>query len=223
MSWNTAALESARAALRAEMMRDGTVVRPMRRALVDNGLGLVKRTGAASVLAPVRVLLARESGSVQGNGQAPAGLGTNLSAFVVTEWTAPLMEGDTFSAEGVWWTVGPVNKLSRFGGVYRVEAPLVRGAPVIPNAPGSLVATPVLDPATVVELEWTGDTDAEAFLIERKTGTEVYAVVGTVTVPEFVDNTVSDNVSYMYRVRAARGGLYSDYSDEVSAYTGVAG
>jgi hypothetical protein len=74
----------------------------------------------------VRVRLSRESGLVKRNGETPAGIGTSLSAYVLTDHAAPLKEGDVFTAEGETWTVGPVNTFRRFGGIYKTEAPLVR-------------------------------------------------------------------------------------------------
>jgi hypothetical protein len=123
----TPALGQLRDGVRAHIAEDPTIVTPMRRALVANGVGGSDRTGAIAAAPRARVRLQNESGSVQSNRSGPTGLDTNLSLYVLTDHSAPLIEDDTFAALGYTWTVGPVNSFSRHGGIYKTEAPLVKG------------------------------------------------------------------------------------------------
>ncbi len=123
----TAALRQLRDGIKAHIAEQPTVITPMRRALEANDFGGFSRTGAESAQPKARVRLQHESGSVQSNTVVPSGLDTNLSLYVLTDHRAPLLEGDTFGALGFTWTVGPINSFSRHGGVYKTEAPLVKG------------------------------------------------------------------------------------------------
>jgi hypothetical protein len=123
----TPALSQLRDGVRAHIAESPTIVTPMRHALVANGLGGFDRTGALAAAPRARVRLQHESGSVQTNRSGPTGLDTNLSLYVLTDHRVPLIAGDTFEALGFTWTVGPVNSFSRHGGIYKTEAPLVKG------------------------------------------------------------------------------------------------
>lgn len=71
-----------------------------------------------------------------------------------------------------------------------------------------------------VLLTWQDNSGNEdGFEVERKTGVGgTFAVVGTTPAgtASFTDNTVQTGETYFYRVRAFRGALRSDYSDEAA-------
>lgn len=93
---------------------------------------------------------------------------------------------------------------------------------VAPDAPSSFTAVP--DSPTQVTLSWTDNSNdtEDGFSVERKTGAGgTYAVIGTTAtgVATYVDNTVSADTTYFYRVRAFTGSVFSSYSNEASVTT----
>jgi hypothetical protein len=105
---------------------------------------------------------------------------------------------------------------------YRVsEAELYRGdnSPP-PNPPGNLVAAAT--GSSTINLTWTDNaSDEEGFKVERKSGSDTFNQVATVgnNVTAYSDNGLSGSTTYIYRVRAYRSGLLSEYSNEASATT----
>jgi fibronectin type 3 domain-containing protein len=90
-----------------------------------------------------------------------------------------------------------------------------------PARPTDLLATAVSGPQ--VSLTWTDNSNNETgFVIERKTGSGSYGVIGNVGVNAtlFPDTTVAPNTTYTYRVKAVNGTLESDYSDPSTVTTG---
>jgi hypothetical protein len=85
-------------------------------------------------------------------------------------------------------------------------------------------AAPVLDELMPMQgglhVMWTNAEPAcDSIEIERKSATEAYAVV--FVLPGEADNKHDPNASmdtdYTYRIRCEKGGLYSDYSNELGA------
>jgi hypothetical protein len=115
-----------RTGIAALIAEDPTIVTPTRKPLVDNGFGSQVRAGTAVPQEKARVLLSHESSMVPATKETPAGLGSNLSMYVLTDYHAPLLEGDEFSALGASWTVGPINTLRYLGYAYATEALLTK-------------------------------------------------------------------------------------------------
>jgi len=89
-----------------------------------------------------------------------------------------------------------------------------------PNAPGNLTATAA--GSSAIDLTWMDSAnDEEGFKIERKSGSNPFSQIATVgnEVTAYNDNGLSGSTMYVYRVRAYRSGLLSDYSNEASATT----
>jgi hypothetical protein len=108
---------------------DPSIIGISRKPMKDNGMGgQVEDPYGTPTTFKARVLLSHESSSVPENKETPVGLGTNLSMYVLTDHTAPLLEGDTFAALGSSWTVGPLNTLRYLGYVYATEAALTKRA-----------------------------------------------------------------------------------------------
>ena len=92
---------------------------------------------------------------------------------------------------------------------------------VVPVAPSNL--TGVVVSTTQINLSWTDNsTNETGFKIERKTGTGVYAVVGTtaIDVTTFIDNGLTPSTTYTYRVYSYNaGGNSPTYSNELTLTT----
>jgi hypothetical protein len=214
-----AALRQLRVGIRCHIFEASTVITPMRRALVDDGFGGQIPSGTASAQPKARVRLQHESGSVQSNTVKPAGLDTNLSLYVLTDHRAPLEEGDTFSALGYTWTVGPVNSFSRHGGVYKTEAPLVKGSAVPVTIPGAFAALAISN--TEIDLTWTDTGAVNTYQIERKTGEGDFALIASPAAGALVfhDTGLESETEYTYRMHALSGAIPSAYTEEASATT----
>ena len=75
---------------------------------------------------------------------------------------------------------------------------------------------------TQINLAWTDNSaNEEGYSIERGLDGINFAEIGTVLadIVLYVDATCSPNTLYYYRVRAYKGGFYSDYSNVESAAT----
>jgi hypothetical protein len=191
----------------------------MRCPLVSDGFGGTVRSGTTVAQAKARVRLQHESGSVQSNRVGPAGLDTNLSLYVLTDHRAPLEEGDTFEALGFTWTVGSVNSFSRHGGIYKTEAPLVKGSAVPVTIPLSFAAEALSD--TEIDLTWTDTGAVNTYSLERKTGSGAFAVIASPAAGALIyhDTGLTAETAYVYRLRAYSGAIPSAYTDEVTATT----
>lgn len=93
--------------------------------------------------------------------------------------------------------------------------------PLTLNAPSNPTASALSH--SQIKLTWTDNSsDEQYFYIERKTGaTGTYSQVATVgaNVTTYTNTSLSQHTEYYYRVRAYGAGLYSAYSNEVSAST----
>jgi uncharacterized protein (TIGR02145 family) len=92
---------------------------------------------------------------------------------------------------------------------------------VVPFAPSNLTGT--VASSTQINLSWTDNSTNEAgFKIERKTGTGVYAVVGTTAtdITTYSDNGLTPNTTYTYRVYSNNAvGNSLTYSNELTLTT----
>jgi titin len=93
--------------------------------------------------------------------------------------------------------------------------------PLTLNAPSNLTASPLS--YSQIKLTWTDNSSNETrFYIERKTGASgTYSQVTYVgaNATTYTDYNLKQNTEYYYRVRAYGAGIYSAYSNEVSATT----
>jgi len=95
------------------------------------------------------------------------------------------------------------------------------------NQPASATATVTTDKVLSSELgkiiiDWTNNSTIEdGFKIERRTNGGSWSEVGSVgaNVKSYTDDDIDDNNNYDYRVRAYKGGSYSEYSATVSGTT----
>ena len=92
---------------------------------------------------------------------------------------------------------------------------------VVPIAPSNLTGT--VASTTQINLSWTDNsTNETGFKIERRTGTSIYAVVGTVNsdVLTFSDTGLTPSTTYTYRVYAYNAvGNSLTYTNEVTLTT----
>jgi hypothetical protein len=139
-----------RAGIKAIIDASPIVVTISRRELVDDGFGgqvELESTGQDVQEGTVRVLddgeqlvyegedlptvkarvrISQEASSVQKNGPEPAGIGTSFAAYVLTDYAAPLREGDEISAGSNTWRVGPVDVTKEGQHVIFTRAPLTK-------------------------------------------------------------------------------------------------
>jgi hypothetical protein len=121
---------------RVKQLRDGvqqlilenpTMLTVKRYPLKDNGMGqMIPDMESVPYVFVARVRLSHESSSIARNSSTPAGSGTSLSMYVLTDFSAPLQEGDCIDALGEHWTVGPVNVMRYLMRIHSTEAPLVK-------------------------------------------------------------------------------------------------
>jgi hypothetical protein len=101
-----------------------------RHLLIDNGFGtMIEDTGAVPETKKAVVRISHQAGGVQDTTVAPAGLTTNLSAYIVMLPNVDLRQGEVIMANTGTiqrWTVGMVDDLIIEGRVYARQAPLVR-------------------------------------------------------------------------------------------------
>jgi len=215
----TAALHQLRDGIRAHIAEDPTIVTPMRCPIVGDGFGGQAPSGTPEAQQAARIRIQHERGAVQSNAVGPAGLDTSLSLYALTDHRTPLAQGDTFTAFGSSWTVGPVNVFRRHGGIYKTEAPLVRGTAVPVTIPQDLAAAAASD--TEIALSWSDVGSVNSYSIERKTETGAYAVIATPAAGTFAytDSGLDPSTTYSYRMRAYDGSAWSAYTAEVSATT----
>jgi hypothetical protein len=92
------------------------------------------------------------------------------------------------------------------------------GSDTVPGNPTNLLAT---TSSTSVTLTWTAVSGATSYSIERKTGSEAFAAVGTTATTTHTDGGLAVATSYVYRVKAinTKG---SSSGVEVSATTTAA-
>lgn len=91
---------------------------------------------------------------------------------------------------------------------------------VVPAAPSGLFANGAYGDPHQIQLTWTDNSSSEGgFRLERRDGAAAYAVVGTLgaNVTSFIDNGLSLNTVYIYRVSAFSGALVSPPSAEAYA------
>lgn len=91
------------------------------------------------------------------------------------------------------------------------------------DAPATSLAAPHLDMVMkmngALHVTWTNNQpDCDTVRVERKTDTDAWAEKYSVpgSVDNKMDGTATANTTYTYRVRCAKGGAFSDYSNEMS-------
>lgn len=100
-----------------------TTVTYSRKPLVDDGFGgQVQDPFGTPTTGTAIVRISHEKYGVKDDSSTPTGLSTNLTKFVLMDYTVPLNEGDAIGD----WRLGPVDTFSKFGGVYGAQAPLRR-------------------------------------------------------------------------------------------------
>jgi hypothetical protein len=90
-------------------------------------------------------------------------------------------------------------------------------------APGNLSANAT--GSSTINLTWKDNSNnEEGFKIERKIGNGSFSRIASVgsNVTSYLDNNLSANATYVYRVRAYRAGSHSGYSNEAAATTDTA-
>ena len=100
------------------------------------------------------------------------------------------------------------------------EATTLPNAPQPPAAPTNLIAVALSD--SEISLNWTDNSDETGFEVERSPdGTTGWTNVGTTAanVNTFRNGGLTAQTRYVYRVRSARGGLFSAYTNPVGATT----
>lgn len=215
----TAELMQLRAGVATHLRESPAVIIPSRRATEPDGFGGEVPTGAPYALPAVRVSVRYESGSVQRAGEEPQGLGTSLSAYVLTDWRAPLREGDLFGHLGETWRVGEVRKFERHGGPYKTESPLFRVGRVPPSTPWGVNAEP--GGAGTVAVSWRYEGAACSFEVERTDaeGTVVTTVAAgsrSVSISGLTPGSVQS-----VRVRATDGEVWSAWSGFAAGVAGA--
>lgn len=126
---NRMALEQARKAIDFQIEQSPEDVTFQRRALVDNGFGvMVPNLAATPTPVTYRVRISFEQSGVRQQQDSPAGLDTSLTQWILAPHTATLIEGETFTARGRQFKVGVVSALKKFGGVQAYQAPLIPAA-----------------------------------------------------------------------------------------------
>ena len=168
------------------------------------------------------VTLASFSDSVAITAQALDSLNQPVSGVVFT-WTS----ADTAVAKVT--TGGKVYGVNNGATRVRATAPSLAydstfvivsvGAPAAPTLSGALIST------TRIDLTWSNVLSETGYQLERCTGAlcSTFAAIGSTAtdVTTFADTTISANNLYTYRVRAAKGPLFSAYSGAVTKSTYV--
>jgi len=153
----------------------------------------------------------------------PAGAGTYA-------WTVPNINADKANILVRWsrasgtnpfaWAAGPAFKVSTtiYLPFYSITLqPFF--IEMLPSAPTGLVASGI-GLAPEIQLYWEDNSGIETgFVIERRTGSGPYAIVGTVAadVEVYADATVAAGLEYTYRVKATGTSGDSLYSNEATA------
>lgn len=137
-----------------------------RKAMKDDGDGnIIIDPFGAEVSLKYRVRISHESGSVQSLKANSAGMSTNFSLFVLTDWTCPLKEGDEFFHEGSGYRVGVVNINKKFGDIFSSTAPLIEftTVPQVPEAISGLTLVAEVD--GTITLSWDNCTGADSYKV----------------------------------------------------------
>lgn len=123
---NTALLNQARSAVRAEINASPSVLTGTRQPLVDDGLGnMVPDPTGASIPFTCRARVAQETSSVALSESYPAGLDTAFSYFVVMTHDDFLYEDDIVMYQNDAYRVDVVTAVKKFGGIVRHRARLI--------------------------------------------------------------------------------------------------
>lgn len=135
-----------------------------------------------------------------------AGVFTQVATPTTTNHTdKPLTNGTAY-----YYVVAASN-----GSCWSADSAVATGTPVCtpPAVPGALTATPG---DAKVSLSWVASKDgAVLYTIWRKIGAEgVYASIGTATSTAYIDEPLTNGVTYYYKISAGNGSCDSDYNAE---------
>lgn len=118
------ALEQMRRGMERLIELDGDTGYLTRRAMADNGRGLmVPSDGTVDVL-PVVCRVSYQSGGVWPAKSDEAGLTIDTTPYVLARWDADVLMGDVLEWRGKKYTVGPVSRPQLGGGATCTQAPL---------------------------------------------------------------------------------------------------
>jgi hypothetical protein len=118
------ATQQLRMSILSIIIMNPSTVRPIRRKLESDGVGGYTRTGTKEIQPPAIVRIASESSGVPGYSLIPVGIGSSDSFYVITDFKAPLCEGDEIEADGIKYRVGPVHLKKMMGSVIGSNARL---------------------------------------------------------------------------------------------------
>lgn len=85
--------------------------------------------------------------------------------------------------------------------------------------PTNLVVQPQTQGFAKLTWKRNGNTSNTVFVIQARTGTGQWTIIGTSTKSSFIDPSAIPAVPKWYRVRAERGGSVSAWTNEVSIYS----
>jgi titin len=103
-------------------------------------------------------------------------------------------------------------------GLFQVACGSDGGSDSPPAAPTEAAARPVAGPA--VHVTWKDNSSDESqFIVERRTGSGSFEMLGTVTfdLAQFHDDKVTPGTTYTYRIAATNTKGKSGYSNEATA------
>lgn len=121
--------------------------------------------------------------------------------------TAPL-NNNTASLAIATLTIGTHSITAFYGGdtTFAASTSAVHSHDVLPIEIGVPVVGANATSPTSVSITWTAASGASGYDIFRSTANGPYSMIGQSVSPAFVDNTVSANTSYLYKVRGRDGG-----------------
>lgn len=128
---NQIILNQKRKAIQDKINLSPEVVTIYRNPLVDNGFGgLVENPTGTPVGHNIKCRVAHEKKGPDSEVDAPSGLSSNLSRFIITDYQTPIYKGETFTAIGKTFMVGAVDTLKMYGAVLGYQAPLTEAEAV---------------------------------------------------------------------------------------------
>ena len=96
------------------------------KAQVDNGFGvLVDNPADAGTEVKIKYRVFHEKAGPNGDKESPAGLSTNLSRAIMTDYKNVPQVNAVITYESKKFRIGRVDPLKKFGGIYGYQAPLI--------------------------------------------------------------------------------------------------
>lgn len=98
----------------------------------DHSGGVCEDPSGAKTPVNIKCRISHEKSGPDMDENKSAGLSTNLSRFIITDYLNIIYKGDQFTdSYGRSWKIGPVDTLDKFGGVTGYQAPLIEANPVL--------------------------------------------------------------------------------------------